>query len=120
MQAASDIFLGWDRIGKGLDGCEPRLLPPPAPRLEGIVAAGGAWSRKVMSVYGSDVRLDARAGPRPLRRQDRDRRVPRGAPTASTAPIAAFAEAYADQNERDYEAFSAAVKDGRLDAQTGV
>jgi predicted alpha/beta hydrolase len=34
--------------------------------------------------------------------------------------IAAFATAYADQNERDYEAFTAAVNSGRLTAQTGV
>jgi hypothetical protein len=34
--------------------------------------------------------------------------------------VGAFAEAYADQNERDYEAFRAAVAAGRLEAQTGV
>jgi hypothetical protein len=28
--------------------------------------------------------------------------------------------AYADQNEKDYEAFAAAVKSGRLAAQSGV
>ena len=31
--------------------------------------------------------------------------------------IADFSAAYADQNERDYEAFAAAVKAGRLEAQ---
>jgi hypothetical protein len=34
--------------------------------------------------------------------------------------IAEFSAAYADQNERDYEAFKAAVNSGRLIAQTGV
>ena len=34
--------------------------------------------------------------------------------------IADFSAAYADQNEKDYEAFAAAVKSGRLIAQTGV
>ena len=34
--------------------------------------------------------------------------------------IADFSASYADQNERDYEAFAAAVKSGRLSAQTGV
>jgi hypothetical protein len=34
--------------------------------------------------------------------------------------IANFSVAYADQNERDYEAFAAAVKSGRLTAQTGI
>ena len=33
--------------------------------------------------------------------------------------LATFAAVYADQNERDYEAFAAAVKSGRLAAETG-
>ena len=34
--------------------------------------------------------------------------------------IADFSEAYADQNERDYEAMVAAVDSGRLAAEEGV
>jgi hypothetical protein len=34
--------------------------------------------------------------------------------------IAAFSRAYADQNERDYEAFATAVKTGRVTAETGL
>jgi len=34
--------------------------------------------------------------------------------------IADFSESYADQNERDYDAFAAAVKSGRLIARTGL
>jgi hypothetical protein len=34
--------------------------------------------------------------------------------------IADFAEAYADQNERDYAALQAAVKDGRAQATTDI
>jgi len=34
--------------------------------------------------------------------------------------IAAFAETYADQNERDYRALQDAVDEGRVDAQTGL
>ena len=34
--------------------------------------------------------------------------------------IASFSAAYADQNERDYRAFTEAVNSGRLTAQTGV
>jgi sugar/nucleoside kinase (ribokinase family) len=34
--------------------------------------------------------------------------------------IARFAEAYADQNERDYEALQSAVSTGRVTAQTGL
>ena len=31
-----------------------------------------------------------------------------------------FAEAYADQNERDYEAFLEAIRTGRLEAESGL
>jgi hypothetical protein len=34
--------------------------------------------------------------------------------------VAAFAEAYADQNERDYGALLEAIDSGRIEAQTGV
>ena len=34
--------------------------------------------------------------------------------------IADFAEAYADQNERDYAALQPAVKDGRAEATTDI
>ena len=34
--------------------------------------------------------------------------------------LAVFAESYADQNERDYNTFSKAVKDARIKAETGV
>ena len=34
--------------------------------------------------------------------------------------IAEFAEAYADQNERDHQALADAVKDGRVEAETGL
>jgi hypothetical protein len=34
--------------------------------------------------------------------------------------MADFSAAYADQNERDYQAFAAAVDSGRLVALTGV
>ena len=34
--------------------------------------------------------------------------------------LAAFSEAYADRNERDYGLFAEAVKSGRLEAATGL
>jgi hypothetical protein len=34
--------------------------------------------------------------------------------------MAGFAEAYADQNERDYAALAQAVKTGRIEAETGI
>jgi hypothetical protein len=35
-------------------------------------------------------------------------------------PLADFSERYADQNERDYEAFAAAIRSGRLAAVEDV
>jgi hypothetical protein len=43
-----------------------------------------------------------------------------GKSDAFAGAIADFSVTYADQNERDYEAFTEAVKSGRLTAQTGV
>jgi hypothetical protein len=34
--------------------------------------------------------------------------------------IAAFAETYADQNDRDHAALQAAVNEGRIEATTGI
>ena len=39
---------------------------------------------------------------------------------AFDSAIADFSAAYADQNERDYDAFKAAVNSGRLTARTGL
>jgi hypothetical protein len=43
-----------------------------------------------------------------------------GSSTKFDNAIADFAEAYADQNERDHAALAAAVADGRVEAQSGV
>ena len=39
---------------------------------------------------------------------------------ATPIQIGAFAIAYADQTERDYKALAAAVKSGRIQAETGL
>jgi hypothetical protein len=43
-----------------------------------------------------------------------------GKPDAFDQSIADFSKSYADQNERDYEAFCAAVDSSRLTATVGV
>jgi len=43
-----------------------------------------------------------------------------GTSRAFDEAIAAFAESYADQNERDYDALGRAVESGRVSAETGV
>ena len=58
-------------------------------------------------------------GARTLGRPHRDRRRTRQGGAFDRA-VGDFAVAYADQNERDYETFAAAVQSGRLEAQTGL
>jgi hypothetical protein len=43
-----------------------------------------------------------------------------GSSTAFEKALARFAEAYADQNERDYDVFAAACRSGRLHAEEGI
>ena len=43
-----------------------------------------------------------------------------GAGDSFDRALASFAEAYADQNERDYQALREAVASGRLAAETGL
>ena len=67
----------------------------------------------------ADVRLDARPCPRPLRRRVAIAGYLGRGDTFDRA-IARFAEAYADQNERDHRALEQAIASGRVTAQSGV
>jgi uncharacterized protein (DUF2252 family) len=116
MQAASDIFLGWIRIPgangprdyyvrqlhdwKG--GAEVETFRPEGARLYGRLC-GGTLAR-AHARWGDRIAIASYLG----KGDTFDRAV------------AAFAAAYADQNERDYETFLAAVRSGRLAAVTGV
>jgi uncharacterized protein (DUF2252 family) len=117
MQAATDIFLGWVRI-KGLDGV-PRdyyvrqfqdwkgsadvdsVLVPGATIYARIC---GATLARAHARWGDRVAIASYLG--------------KG--DAFDRAIADFSAAYADQNEKDYAAFAAAVKSGRLAARSGV
>ena len=115
MQAASDIFLGWT---KGV-GRQPLPLLAPAARHEGLGrrrddgAAGARRSTRASAGRRWRVRTPDRAtrsrSPRTSARR-----------TGSTKSITDFAERYADQNERDYRAFTDAIRSGRLEALEGV
>jgi uncharacterized protein (DUF2252 family) len=117
MQAATDIFLGWVRI-KGLDGVTrdyyvrqfqdwkgsanvDNMLVPGATVYARICAATLA---RAHARWGDRIAIASYLG--------------KG--DAFDRAIADFSAAYADQNEKDYEAFVAAVKSGRLTAQTGL
>jgi uncharacterized protein (DUF2252 family) len=117
MQAATDIFLGWQRI-KGFDGVTrdyyvrqfhdwkggaevDNLLAPSATLYSRLCAATLA---RAHARWGDRIAIASYLG--------------KG--DAFDRAIADFSESYADQNERDYDAFAAAVKSGRLTARTGL
>ena len=116
-QGASDIMLGWLRV-TGFDGIDRDYYVRQLWDAKGS-ADVDTMSVKVMRGYAelcghTLARAHARGGDRIaiasyLGRSDSFDRA-----------IARFAEAYADQNERDYAAMTAAVTDGRIAVQTGV
>jgi uncharacterized protein (DUF2252 family) len=117
MQAASDIFLGWHSM-KGPDGhtrdyylrqfqdwkgsADVETLLVPGATLYSRIC--GATLARAHARWGDRIAIASYLG--------------KGEPFDRA--IADFSAAYADQNERDYEAFTAAVRSGRLTAQTGL
>jgi hypothetical protein len=117
MQAASDIFLGWvtaygtdgmrrdfyvRQLWDGKGSADVDLMDP-----FDLAAYGGmcGWTlARAHARSGDRVAIGAYLG---------------GGTTFDEA-IADFAEAYTDQNERDYEAMMAAVKDGALAVESGI
>jgi uncharacterized protein (DUF2252 family) len=118
MQATTDILLGWDRTKSGLDD-QPRDFYIRQLKdwkgsfaFEASVPAGA-------SAYGRAcgwtlARAHARSGDRIAIASYL------GKSDAFDRAIATFAETYADQNERDYQALQDAVREGRVVAQTGI
>jgi hypothetical protein len=117
MQAATDIFLGWQRI-KGLDGMtrdyyvrqfhdwkgSADVERIPMPGAAQYARFCGATLARAHARWGDRIAIASYLGQGDM--FDR--------------AIAQFSATYADQNERDYETFAAAVNSGRLIAQTGV
>ena len=117
MQAATDIFLGWVRI-KGSDavtrdyyvrqfhdwkgGADLDNMLVPGATLYARIC--GATLARGHARWGDRIAIASYLG--------------KG--DAFDRAIANFSVAYADQNDRDYEAFAAAVKSGQLPALTGV
>jgi len=117
MQAASDIFLGWQRT-TGLDGQyrdfyvrQLRDWKFSFP-IETMAAAG---LRMYAAVCGGTL---ARAHARPGDRIAIAAYL--GSSDVFDRAIADFASAYADQNERDYNALAEAAASGRVTAERGV
>ncbi len=116
MQAASDIFLGWDRFawqGEERD-CYIRQLRD----WKGSADIGGMTSAG-MELWGrmcgwTLARAHARSGDRVAIA------AYLGKSDAFDRAIGTFSVAYAEQNERDYKALKEAVRSGRLAADTGL
>ena len=117
MQAASDIFLGWQRV-TGIDG-EVRDFYLRQLRDWKGSADVDTMSANLMTTYArvcgaTLARAHARSGDRIAIASYL------GKTDVFDRAIASFATAYADQNERDYQTLLDAVKSGRIEAQTGL
>jgi len=117
MQAASDIFLGWDRV-TGLDGQARDFYIRQLRDWKGS-AEIDTMTASVMTLYArmcaaTLARAHARSGDRIAIASYL------GNSDVFDRAIADFSSAYADQNERDYQALVQAVDSGRIVAQTGL
>ena len=117
MQAASDIFLGWQRF-TGLDGT-PRDFYVRQLRDWKFSIDVAAMVPRGLRLYGelcglTLARAHARSG------DEIAIAAYLGGSAAFDNAIADFAAAYADQNEQDFQAFTAAINSGRLLAERGV
>jgi uncharacterized protein (DUF2252 family) len=117
MQAASDIFLGWQRFA-GLDGTardfyvrqlrdwkfsvDIAAMIPRGLRLYGELC--GLTLARAHARSGDEIAIASYLG----------------ASDVFENAIADFSAAYADQSERDFQAFTAAIASGRLMAERGV
>jgi uncharacterized protein (DUF2252 family) len=118
MQSSSDIFLGWLHVPSGLDG-RPRDFYGRQLRdwkgsaeIERMVPSGLAQYGRLCG--WTLARAHARSGDRIAIASY----LGKGA--AFDRAIVQFSRAYADQNERDYQALLAAVKSARIVAETGL
>jgi len=117
MQAASDIFLGWQRV-MGSDGIRRDYYVRQFHDGKGS-ATIEALDQVGLAEYGALcawtlARAHARSGDRIAIA------AYLGSGRAFDGAIADFAAAYGDQNERDYATLAAAVRDGRIEAHPGL
>jgi uncharacterized protein (DUF2252 family) len=118
MQAGSDLFLGWVRIARSPDGRPRHYYLRQLWDAKGSVDVVDLTAEELIVYSGicgwTLARGHARSGDRMaiaayLGRGDRFDRA-----------MVEFSEAYADQNERDYALFAAAVRNGKLPAESGI
>ncbi|RSS57758.1 DUF2252 domain-containing protein [Streptomyces sp. WAC07061] len=114
MQAASDMFLGWERVD-GIDGRRRDFYIRQLRDWKGI-AMPETMSPAQLAAFAelcglTLARAHARSGDRIAIASYL------GGGVAFDRALVTFAEAYADQNERDHQALVDAVRAGRLPAQ---
>jgi uncharacterized protein (DUF2252 family) len=118
MQAATDAFLGWTRIARGLDGKERDYYVRQLWDWKGS-ATIERLSLRGLAAYGRTCGWTlARAHARSSDRIGIASYLGKG--DAFEQAIASFAELYADRNELDYAALVQAVESGRIEVQTGL
>jgi len=117
MQATSDIFLGWQRA-TGIDGQDRDFYVRQLRDGKGSVDLT-RMTPDALALYATIcgwtlARAHARSGDRIA--------IAAYLGTSDTfdRAIVAFAEAYADQNERDHAALAQAIASGRVKAEVGV
>ena len=118
MQASSDIFLGWQRVDAGLDG-RARDFYVRQLRDWKSSADIATFRPEGLRMYAelcgwTLARAHARSGDRIAIA------AYLGASNVFDRSVAQFAQAYADQNERDHQSLVDAVKSGRITAEPGV
>ncbi|MGN5733205.1 DUF2252 domain-containing protein [Arthrobacter psychrochitiniphilus] len=117
LQASGDIFLGW-QSAEGVDGIIRDFYLRQLHDWKGSVNVDDIRPRGAKfyaSVCGQTLaRAHARAGDRMAIA------AYLGISNRFDEAIATFSSAYAEQNERDYEAFVSAVTSGRIQAVTGL
>jgi uncharacterized protein (DUF2252 family) len=118
MQAASDIFLGWERVPAGIDG-KPHDFYIRQLWDWKVSADPEAMKPGEMTIYGKMcgwtlARAHARSGDRIAIA------AYLGKGEVYNQALAEFANTYADQNERDYQTLVTAVKSGRIKAESGI
>jgi uncharacterized protein (DUF2252 family) len=117
MQSASDIMLGWIAL-EAADGVKRDFYIRQLWDAKGS-ALVEAMSPRTMTIYArlcgwTLARAHARSGDAVAIASYL------GSSDAFDRALATFAEAYADQNERDYDALAAAAASGRVHAETGL
>jgi len=117
MQASSDIFLGWDHA-RGVDGVERDFYVRQLRDWKGA-ALVDTMPPDTMAFYArvcasALVRAHARSGDRIAIASYL------GSGDGFDRALVEFSEAYADQNERDYDALVRAEKDGRITAERDI